>query len=498
MRIAFARLNHETNALSPVPTHLEAFERVQLTEGSELLRQLKPWRPEVSGGFFNAELSGLYLATRLRRDIELVPLPSAWAIPSGKLDRTTFDALVERLITALEGEGPIDGLYLCLHGAMGVVGLERPEQHLLERVRAVIGATPLAVSYDLHAVLTSAKVEIPDIVTLYRTNPHRDLAGTGARTARLLIRRIEGTIHPTTTWRSLPMVFGGLPMLDFRAPMRPIFQRMKEMGRIPGVLSVGFCQSQPLHDAPHAGWSVLVQTDGDAALAERLADELADRVWDLRHHQSGAFHSPLEALRKVRAARFRRVTGPFCLSDASDAVGAGGVGDNATILEALLQFGQGLLCYVPICDPAVVEALYEQAPGTAVDTTIGARLAPEHGEPVPVCGRLERSLVTERFGRAVRIDAGHVQILVTEHAPYAMHPRFYRQFGLSIRRADAIVVKSAFLHIVFFGLASRGTIWVRSSGTTDLGAYWHVDYDIDVAPKDLVSDWRAGDAQRRS
>ena len=39
---------------------------------------------------------------------------------------------------------------------------------------------------------------------------------------------------------------------------------------------------QPWLDVAEGGWATIVVTDGDRALAERLADELADLAWSMR------------------------------------------------------------------------------------------------------------------------------------------------------------------------------------------------------------------------
>ncbi|OGQ23937.1 MAG: hypothetical protein A2138_19450 [Deltaproteobacteria bacterium RBG_16_71_12] len=76
-RLAFARINQETNALSPVKTTLEDFEDVHYFRGEELLALCAPDAMEVPSMFKNAELSGFVAALRGMPDVELVPLISA-------------------------------------------------------------------------------------------------------------------------------------------------------------------------------------------------------------------------------------------------------------------------------------------------------------------------------------------------------------------------------------------------------------------------------------
>ena len=85
LRLAFARISQETNALSPLRTELEDFERVHYLEGDALGERCVPGNTEAEGFLKNAELSGFTQGCRTHRHpIETVPLMSAWAIPAAR------------------------------------------------------------------------------------------------------------------------------------------------------------------------------------------------------------------------------------------------------------------------------------------------------------------------------------------------------------------------------------------------------------------------------
>ena len=158
-RIAFARIMQESNSLSPVATTLHDFESSHYLEGDALLRAATEG-PEVPGFFKRAELAGFMMAARARKaEIEPVPILSAWASSGGPLAQDCFEALEERLIAGLRRAGNLDGMYLCLHGAMGARGITDPETRLVRAVRSVIGSAPLVVSHDLHGNVTQARRE---------------------------------------------------------------------------------------------------------------------------------------------------------------------------------------------------------------------------------------------------------------------------------------------------------------------------------------------------
>lgn len=204
-----------------------------------------------------------------------------------------------------------------------------------------------------------------------------------------------------------------------------------------------------------------------------------------------------EAIDQARRARLARRAGVVCMSDASDMVGAGAVGESTLLLRALLERGRGLTTFASIRDDAAVATLWERSEGSAVAVTVGGRLAPHLSAPLPVEGRLRARVAVEGLGRVVVLDLDHVQLVVTESPPLAMHPAFFRQVGLRPMSADIVVVKSLFPFRLNFLLQNRKTIYAKTRGMTDLDAWRHLDRDGPVFPREPVDDWRDADRRRR-
>lgn len=497
-RIAFARINQETNALSPVPTTLDDFRSVHLLEGAELAMAVGPRGHEVPGMFARAELAGFMDAARARRaDIEPVPLFSAWAVASGPLTRPTFDALLEKLADGLRKAGRVDAVYLALHGAMGVTGVRDPEREILAAARSVVGGVPLVATYDLHTNQTRARLEASDAVQSYQTNPHRDHARVGRRAGEMLIGMLDGAVRPALGWRSLPMILGGGLTIDFLPPMLEVFLRMKWIERDRRVLGASVNMCHPWNDDPLLGWSTTVVTNGDAALADRLADELAELCWARRHHLPPQASPPSEAIAKARRATIARKLGAVMMADLSDVVTAGAPGENTALLAALLEEGQGMISYVPLRDPVAVAELWSRPEGSEVAVSVGGKLDPRRGKALLVRGRIQKKIHTPGFERRVVLACGDVRLVLVEGPAIVMHPSFYEGVGLDPWRADVIVVKNFFPFLLFFAKVNRKTLLVRTSGVTDFDAARELTFDGPVHPFDPVFDWRAEDRRRR-
>lgn len=498
-RVAYARISQESNALSPILTTLEDFERTHLVDGPALGPACEAWGDEVPGFLKNAELSGFVRAVR-RSDlrVELVPLFSAWTVPSGPMTRATYEHFVERLLTGLRDAGPLDGVYLALHGALCVPGVGDPEGELLRAVREAVGSTHIAVSFDLHANLTPLKVEHVDLMCAYRTNPHRDHAHIGERCGELLLGTLAREIAPVMAWRHLPLVLGGGKNVDFLQPMRAIYRWMRRQERDDRVLAVNLFQNQLWLDHDEVGWATCVVTDGDPELAARIAEELADLCWRTRHEQPPDFPGPDEAIQLARDARWARRLGTVCMCDASDIVGAGSTGDNTRLLRALLETGTDLQTLFPLRDPIAIERLWSAPKGRRLSLSIGGTLDPARNTPLPVRGRLIRRHESQTFGRMAVLEVDHVKVVITEGANLVIRPSFYTQVGLRPWRADVVVVKSFFPFRIFFAPMNRRTVYVRTQGITDFdAALREIPWQWPVHPRDDVEHWRPTDRRRR-
>jgi microcystin degradation protein MlrC len=444
----------------------------------------------------HAELTGFVQAARLAGGVETVPLTSSLAVPSGPLTRECFDSILDGLIGRLSQAGKLDGVYLALHGSMQVDDLpEAPEAAILRRVREVVGGgVKVAASYDLHANLSPGMVGATDIMQAYRTNPHWDLAPTGFRAGNRLIRALRGQVRPVHAWRKLPMVLGGGITIDFFAPMRAIFRWMKRIERDPRVLNVSLFMVHPYTAAEDLGWAVHVCTDGDQALAESLATELADRAWAERKAALPPMRQVDEALDEVRSSLWRRL-GPVTLVDVDDIVGAGAPGGNTHFVQALVRDDRGLRAFVPVHDPALVDEAW--------DAPIGARRSlvlsgtPGYDQPEVSLDATIAARAETEFGRTLRLDVGSFHVAVTERPPLPIHPRFWADLGLSARDADLIVQKNFFHYRMFYATTSFRHLPVVSAGATSLERVRTRSYRVPTFPGVDVADWREHDPELR-
>ena len=88
-------------------------------------------------------MGGFVKVAREFDGVELVgiesPLWPKTGTGSGWVTQDAFEPFAGRMMAELKAGGPFDGVYLCVHGAMAVRGVPRPEAELARRVREVVG-----------------------------------------------------------------------------------------------------------------------------------------------------------------------------------------------------------------------------------------------------------------------------------------------------------------------------------------------------------------------
>lgn len=499
-RIAYGRFMQETNSFSPVLTTAEDFKRTHYLEGRNLEFACHSKNTEVKGFLKNLELSGFIKATNknFQLVIETVPLISTWSISGGPVEKSFFDDVCNRFMENLTNAGDLDAVFLALHGAMGVEGVADPETYLVKKIKNLLGENiPVIVTMDLHANITNEKFNTMDLIFGYQTNPHRDMDKTGFRAGDVLIKMLTGEVKPTKTWRYLPMIMGGGTTIDLLQPMRKIFKYIKKLQTNPKILSCNVFMCHPFLSDPDLGWSVYVITDNDQALAETIAEEIADMCWSVRDKKPPEFIDIDTMITEVKKSKLARKFGCITVCDVSDVVGAGGTGENTVFLKELLTKGKDFISYIPLRDPDAVNTLWDKEINEEVEINVGGKLQPEINEPVSIKGKVLLKKDTDNFARVVVIDLNHIKLVLTEGYAMPMKPSFYEDLGLSTFKADVVITKNFFHFRIYFLFKSRKTLYVKTKGITDLNGVFNINTNDPIYPKDDITDWRKIDAIKR-
>lgn len=274
MRIATGGIIHETSTCVNTETTLNDFEHDRgIIRGDAILERFRGANAPTGGFIAAAEQYGF----------ELVPLLRASAFPGGLIRRADYEVMKMELIERLKAAGPVDGVLLDLHGAMVVDGIDDGDGDVIAAVRDVVGPhVPIGVPQDLHGNHSKWRVEVADAIVGYDTFPHIDMAERGQEAGEIVVRTIRGEIRPTMAIRQLPMFWSTRCQITAQPPMTEVIQRLHDMERREGVVSMTVATGFPWADVLEVGSSVIAVTNNDRALAQQLANELGDWIWDHR------------------------------------------------------------------------------------------------------------------------------------------------------------------------------------------------------------------------
>ncbi|MCP4750392.1 MAG: M81 family metallopeptidase [Proteobacteria bacterium] len=484
--VAIAEIMQETNSFSPVPTTRGDFEAGVLKYSDEILPLAEEIELEL-GGFLDAvdELG--------ESEIRVVPIIKARSMSGGPVERELYEEFKRDLILGLKKIQKLDAIYLALHGAMGVQGLRDPEGDLLRAVRRVVGARiPIGVSHDLHANLTRDRVRQATFIVGYKTNPHRDHFEVGYRVGEILIKTLQGKVQPTMAFNKMRLLKGGGMTIDFLSPMRQIFSRMDDMvDDSEKVLDVSNFMVHIWLDDPELGWSTVAVTDNDPGLARKLADELADLDWSVRTIKPPEGKTPTEAVAVAKDSWLRRKFGTVVFCDVSDAVGAGAPGENTWILKALLEEGAELTSYLTVRDKLAANTAFEGNIGDRLILQVGGKLDMKYNRPLDFSGTLIHKSM-ERLGKTVILKHKGIHLILTELADSLASPGYFSDLGLSLWKADIVVVKNLFPFRYKYLLYNRRTVNVITPGTTSIDVF-NLKYTViprPIYPLDSNEHWR--------
>ncbi|HTX54909.1 MAG TPA: M81 family metallopeptidase [Candidatus Baltobacteraceae bacterium] len=463
-RVLLAALKHEVNTFVPGVASLDEFRKRILLEGPAVFSPARGSGQEIDGVLDVARAAG----------IEVIPVLAAHAGASRPVADAAFAYLRDRVITAAQKHrAHIDGVILCLHGAMATESLEDPEGELVAAVRDVVGPrTPIAISYDMHCHMTEQKRLAADAIVGYHTHPHVDFADTGARAMRILARALRGEVQPVIAQRKIRMIASAEKHNTGRPPMGDIFQGIADIGAEPGILAATIFLTQPWMDVAELGWSTVVVADGDMRLAQSRADDLARMAWERRKEFLVEKTPIADAVRAAVASGNK----PFILADSADAVTGGAYGDGNVLLRELLimQFqGSALLT---LTDPEAAAACHAAGVGSTLTLPVGGKLTPSFYRPLTVTGIIER-VSDGRYvctlppspidvGRSAVLVIGGIRLAISERPAPTIDQEFYRHLDLDPRDSTLVQVKSPGGFRAIYGPFAAGIFEIDTAGPT--------------------------------
>ena len=470
VRIAICGIHIEASTFSP---HRSTADDFEVRRGSDLIARYP------------------FMDEQWARDVQWVPVLHARALPGGQLVPAVFDAWRDEILAGLRAAGRLDGVLFDIHGAMAVEGRDDAEGELASAIREVVGPDAvIAAPMDLHGNVSEALFAAVDLLTCYRTAPHIDTWETRERSARQLVRAIEGR-RPGRALVHLPFLLPGEMTSTRVEPARTLYRRVAQVADLPGVWDAAFWIGFAWADEPRCKAAIVVSAD-DAREAARLAVELGEEVWS-RVADFG-FVAPVADLDTCLTRAFASDRRPFVISDSGDNPGAGGADDVTFAAAAVLgrpeAQGEGLSVVVAsIVDPDAVDLAHRVGVGASSGFEVGGHIDATPPGTIRADFTVGALGVDPHGGRVALLRRGGVGIIVTSRRDqYATLGKF-RLLGIEPEQVPVLVVKIGYLEPELYELASDWLMALTPGGVDqDLVRLGHGRIDRPMVPFDAAAD----------
>ena len=469
LRIAIAGFQHETNTFAPFNSGIDAFRMAdswpELLRGQDVISGMRGLNIPIAGAISRAEEAG---------GIELLPILWCAAEPSGPVTDDAFERIGGMILDGIERAGPIDAIYLDLHGAMVTESHQDGEGELLARIRRQVGSgIPIGVSLDLHANLSAEVAGLADVITIFRTYPHLDMAETGDRAMQELLQHISAEPR-AVAFRQMRFLVPLQAQYTGMDPCRGLYRLLDTLPSADGEyvdLAMGFTAA----DVVDCGPSVVAYA-GTPARAEGLADRVASEFIRAESGFDTFLLDPYDAVRQAMA-----MEGMVVLADVQDNPGAGGSSDTTGLLAALVDERADDALLGVVCDPEIARKASELGIGARFRGALGGKAGPEGQKPfeaeyevlalsdgnIPYSGEMYGGGVA-RIGESCLLrvcdDWSDIRIVVSSIRTQCLDCAFFTHFGQDPAKARIVCVKSTVHFRAAFEPISQAILNVAAPG----------------------------------
>ncbi len=432
-RIAIAGIAIESSTFSPAQSHEEAF------------------HPRIGDAIFN-DYPFFAEGSSQRSRAEWIPTIRGRALPGGIVTNEAYESMVGKTLTLLKENGPYDGIFFDIHGAMSVIGIDDAEGDFIERIRKVVGTEVLiSTSMDLHGNVSKRLARHSDLITCYRMAPHEDALESKQRAVDNLLDRLEsGKGKPAfKAWIPVPILLPGEKTSTRIEPGKSLYAKVDPITKQEGVVDAAIWVGYAWADEPR-NHAVVMVTGDDKDQVTQSAEDLANSFWDAR--SEFVFVAPVATLDESIAMALKSKKRPFMISDMGDNPTAGGAGDVTWTLQEILAYeafksekGPSLI-YASIPGPKLVAKALEVGVGGKVSAEVGAAIDDRYAPPITLNGTVTAIVKGDQHAEIeVVVKVGSVAVIVTnKRKPYHKEIDFTR-LDLNPRETDIVIVKIGYL-----------------------------------------------------
>ena len=369
---------------------------------------------------------------------EIIPSIYANALPSATVERHIYEFYMEQILDTVRVNPDTDGIYIYVHGSMEVDEIGSGELQLVKEIRKIVSRDCLiAFTMDLHANITKELGQYVDIICGYKTAPHVDQPESQLRAAKALAHCLKNGVRPCTYVQKIPMLVKGDTMLTKYEPLCSLEAETAVLEEKEDIFGANLFFGHCWIDAPNTSASAVVSA-ADKKTAERLAKELANKLWNTRREYRFLIEAelPEECVKRAIEGKERRIF----ITDSGDNTTAGAEGTTQDILRLLLRAAPTKkTCVAGITDLETVDSLWNKADGETVYVEkLGSQgVIKAHGEIL--------GWAKEIIGRSLTVAFGNVDAVFTEKRSAFIEKGNFDKANVDLLSYEIVVVKLGYL-----------------------------------------------------
>jgi microcystin degradation protein MlrC len=270
--------------------------------------------------------------------------------------------------------------------------------------------------------------------------PHYDSHLQGQRAARMLVRAIRGDYKPATVTVKVPIISPTVLQWTGASPWMDMVQRaLVWEAREPDVY-VNVFFGFPFADVPDVGLTFQVMTNGDPALARKVADDMSSWAWRRRKEllNTAKVYPIPEGVRLAKEAVARGET-PVVLADHSDRSGYA-----TWILKEVVEQDLSDVLIATVADAKAIDALKAKGvkAGDPFDMEVGGLADESAGRPVRIKGKVIGAAEAHgSFWVSVGFGRGNV-VLISRYLTQILYPEELQGPGFTVDQFKVIAIKS--------------------------------------------------------
>ncbi len=452
---------HETNTFSNKKTFIKDFKSYQWLENKNLIYKNLNTNTEIGG----------FLDVLHQNKVNIIPSLFAAAVPSGIVTKNTFLKIVNKIIRYLNRDR-IDGVALALHGALIVEDMPLPEHFLINKIKKKLKKNiPVVATFDLHANLSFELFEISDMLIGYDTFPHIDMRERGREAMLHLCKMVKNRKKPKKYFKKLPILTVPQMQSTDKSPMKEIMKSVFISEKKNEVISISVAPGFPYSDIKDLGLTVI----GYGSNFNVIRAE-CENISNLIKILKKKFSPKILTLQKLekKLLNFKKLKKPIIITDPSDNVGGGALGNNTEILEILLKYK--LPGTIVIWAPYLREKNYE---GDLFNDYISSNYTRNDNKSTKINGIIifkATNFSYERDGLYMTgqiVKMGNVliiktkfnlKVILTENRVMPFDDKHIKVFGIDPKQEDIIVTKSGSAWKIAFGKIAKTVLNVDTEG----------------------------------